>query len=93
MSWIFWAALGHTTLYCLYDYFGYYNVCYLAEEIRDPGRVIPRAILFSIVAVAVALRADDRGFISVVPVGEAGCNQVRGLPTTWRFCLAPPPAR
>ena len=56
---IFWVGLGHATLYALYDYFGYYNVCYLAEEIRDPGRVIPRAIMFSIIAVARAVRPDD----------------------------------
>jgi APA family basic amino acid/polyamine antiporter len=67
MSWIFWAALGHTTLYCLYDYFGYYNVCYLAEEIRNPGRVIPRAILFSIAAVASLYVLMTSAFISVVP--------------------------
>ena len=48
LNMIFWVGLGHATLYALYDYFGYYNVCYLAEEIRDPGRVIPRAIMFSI---------------------------------------------
>ena len=59
LNWIFWAGLGHATLYALYDYFGYYNVCYLAEEIRDPGRVIPRAIMFSIMAVG-PLRLDDR---------------------------------
>ena len=32
----------------MYDYWGYYNVCYLGAEIRDPARVIPRAILLSI---------------------------------------------
>src|SRR5207237_1236116 len=28
LNWIFFAGLGHATLYALYDYFGYYNVCY-----------------------------------------------------------------
>jgi amino acid transporter len=67
MSWIFWAGLGHTTLYCLYDYFGYYNVCYLAEEIRNPGRVIPRAILFSIATVGSLYVLMSSAFISVIP--------------------------
>jgi amino acid transporter len=67
MSWIFWAGLGHTTLYCLYDYFGYYNVCYLAEEIRKPGRVIPRAILFSIATVGSLYVLMSSAFISVMP--------------------------
>ena len=67
MSWIFWAGLGHATLYALYDYFGYYNVCYLAEEIRDPGRVIPRAIMGSILIVGVLYVMMTASFISVIP--------------------------
>jgi len=71
LNWIFWAGLGHATLYALYDYFGYYNVCYLAEEIRDPGRVIPRAILFSIFTVAVLYILMTASFLSVMPWREA----------------------
>ncbi len=71
LNWMFWAGLGHATLYALYDYFGYYNVCYLAEEIRDPGRVIPRAILFSIAAVAVLYVLMNASILSVVPWREA----------------------
>lgn len=70
LNWIFWAGLGHATLYALYDYFGYYNVCYLAEEIRDPGRVIPRAIMGSIVIVGVLYVLMTASFISVIPWGK-----------------------
>ena len=71
LNWIFWAGLGHATLYALYDYFGYYNVCYLAEEIRDPGRVIPRAIMFSILAVGALYVLMTASFLSVIPWREA----------------------
>ena len=71
MNWMFWAALGHATLYAMYDYFGYYNVCYLGAEIRDPGRVIPRAILFSIIAVAALYLSMNISILSVVPWREA----------------------
>ena len=71
LNFIFWAGLGHATLYALYDYFGYYNVCYLAEEIRDPGRVIPRAIMFSIFAVAALYIFMTASFLSVIPWREA----------------------
>jgi APA family basic amino acid/polyamine antiporter len=67
LNWIFWAGLGHATLYALYDFFGYYNVCYLAEEIRDPGRVIPRAIMFSIAIVALLYVLMSASFLSVIP--------------------------
>src|ERR1017187_687970 len=68
---IFWVGLGHATLYALYDYFGYYNVCYLAAEIRDPGRVIPRAIMFSILTVSGLYIFMTASFLSVIPWREA----------------------
>jgi basic amino acid/polyamine antiporter, APA family len=64
---IFWVGLGHATLYALYDYFGYYNVCYLAEEIRQPDKVIPRAILFSIMTVGTLYVLMTASFLSVIP--------------------------
>ena len=67
LNWVFWAGLGHATLYALYDYFGYYNVCYLAEEIRNPGYVIPRAILFSIGIVGTLYVLMTSAFVSVIP--------------------------
>jgi basic amino acid/polyamine antiporter, APA family len=70
LNWVFFAGLGHATLYALYDYFGYYNVCYLAEEIRDPGRVIPRAIMFSIIAVGALYVMMTASFLSVIPWQE-----------------------
>lgn len=74
LNWVFFAALGHATLYALYDYFGYYNVCYLGAEIRDPGRVIPRAILYSISAVAALYVMMNITILSVVPWREALTN-------------------
>jgi amino acid transporter len=71
LNWIFWAGLGHATLYALYDFFGYYNVCYLAEEIRDPGKVIPRAIVISILTVASLYIFMTASFLSVIPWWEA----------------------
>lgn len=71
LNWLFWAGLGHATLYALYDYFGYYNVCYLGEEIRQPERVIPRAILFSIMIVAVLYIMMSMSILSVIPWREA----------------------
>jgi basic amino acid/polyamine antiporter, APA family len=71
IHWVFWAGLGHATLYALYDYFGYYNVCYLGEEIRRPERVIPRAILFSILFVAALYILMSSSMLSVIPWREA----------------------
>jgi basic amino acid/polyamine antiporter, APA family len=71
VNWVFWAGLGHATLYALYDYFGYYNVCYLGEEIRRPEKVIPRAILLSIGVVAALYVLMSSSILSVIPWREA----------------------
>ena len=63
----FVAGLGVATRIGIYDYLGYYNVCYLGEEIRDPGRVLPRSIVLSTIAVAVIYLAMNLSIVGVVP--------------------------
>jgi APA family basic amino acid/polyamine antiporter len=48
----FFTGLGASMLIATYDYWGYYNVCFLGGEVKDPGRTIPRALIISIFAVA-----------------------------------------
>ena len=55
----FFTGLGAALLIAVYDYWGYYNVCYLGAEIRDPARDIPRAILLSIAGVAAHVSDDE----------------------------------
>src|SRR5205823_6648136 len=43
----FAAGLGGAMLLAMYSYLGYYNICYIGDEVRDPGKTIPRAILLS----------------------------------------------
>ena len=45
-------GLAQATLIATYDYWGYYNICFLGGEVRRPERTIPRAILLSVVFVA-----------------------------------------
>src|SRR5262249_44663776 len=49
---------------------GYYNVCYIGDEVKDPGRVIPRSILISTVAVAAIYIAINLSIIGIVPWRE-----------------------
>jgi amino acid transporter len=48
----FLMGLGAAARVGVYDYLGYYDVCYIGDEVKDPGRVIPRSILISTVVVA-----------------------------------------
>jgi APA family basic amino acid/polyamine antiporter len=66
----FFTGLGAALLIAVYDYWGYYNVCYLGAEIRDPARVIPRAILLSIAGVAVLFLTMNIAILGAMPWQE-----------------------
>ena len=63
-------GLGAASRVGIYDYLGYYDICYIGDEVKDPGRVIPRSILISIVAVAAIYLAINLSIIGVVPWRE-----------------------
>jgi basic amino acid/polyamine antiporter, APA family len=66
----FFQGLGAAMLIAVYDYWGYYNVCFIGGEIKDPGRVIPRAIIYSILAVAAIYIVMNISILGVIPWRE-----------------------
>jgi amino acid transporter len=66
----FLMGLGAASRVGVYDYLGYYDVCYIGDEIDNPGRVIPRSILISTVAVAAVYVGINLSIIGVVPWRE-----------------------
>jgi amino acid transporter len=72
-SWGFLLGLGAASRIGIYDYLGYYDVCYIGEEVKSPGRVIPRSILISLVAVALIYFAINLSLIGVV--GVSSCRR------------------
>jgi len=67
----FFSGLGTGTAQVLYLFLGYYQVCYLGAEVKNPGKTIPWAVVISIVAVAIINVTISFGFIGVVPWEEA----------------------
>lgn len=59
-------GLGAAARVGIYDYLGYYDICYIGDEVRDPGRVVPRSILISLVAVALIYFTMNLVIIGVV---------------------------
>ncbi len=57
-------------LIAIYNYGGYYNICFLAGEVKDPRRVIPRAILWSILLVVALYVFLNVSVLRVIPVQE-----------------------
>ncbi len=57
-------------LIAIYNYGGYYNICFLAGEVEDPCRVIPRAIFWSILLVASLYVFMNVSVLRVIPLAE-----------------------
>jgi APA family basic amino acid/polyamine antiporter len=66
----FFHGLGGAMLIAAYDIGGYYNVCFLGDEVKEPGKNIPRALLLSILAVACLYVVMNVSILGVVPWRE-----------------------
>ena len=66
-----YAGLGVALIYSVYDYLGYYNICYLGDEVREPEKTIPRVIVISILAIGVIYLVMNACIISVLPMQQA----------------------
>lgn len=67
----FFLGLGAATLIATYDYGGYYNVCLIGSEVKEPRKTIPRSILFSILVVAAIYLVMNISILGVLPWREA----------------------
>jgi amino acid transporter len=66
-------GLGAAMSLALYSYLGYYTICYVGDEVRDPGRTIPRAVLISAALVVI--------LFAVVHLAMMGTVSWRLVPT------------
>jgi amino acid transporter len=64
-------GLGLGLVLAIFDYLGYYTIAYLGDEVRQPGRVIPRSIVISIIGVMVIDLSLNIGVIGVIPWRQA----------------------
>ncbi len=63
-------GLGAACRFGMYDYLGYYDICYIGDEVKNPGKVIPRSIIISVAGVALIYLAMNLSIIGVVPWRE-----------------------
>ncbi len=66
----FMMGLGAASRVGVYDYLGYYDICYIGDEVSNPAKVIPRSILVSILVVAAIYLAINLSVAGVVPWRE-----------------------
>lgn len=72
-------AFGQACIKSIYSYLGYYNVCHLGGEIKDPGKNIPRSMFISVVGIAVLYIAMNMSVGSVISWQEVKQWQDAGI--------------
>jgi fructoselysine transporter len=70
----FWAAIGHASVKTVYSYLGYYNVCHLGGEIKNPGKNIPRSIFISIIGITTLYLLMNISVMGVMPWQSVNAN-------------------
>ncbi len=63
-------GLGRALLMAMYCYLGYYQICYLGDEVAEPSRTIPRSILISTLSVSAIYLALNVSVLGVLPWRE-----------------------
>ncbi|WFL78009.1 amino acid permease [Altererythrobacter arenosus] len=72
-----WLPLGTALVVVLSTYGGWWNVVFYGEEIKDPGRAVPRALFGGILSVAALYIVINLAFLHVLtPDKMAGSNLV-----------------
>lgn len=64
---VFFVYLGQSSLKAVYSYMGYYNVCHLGGEIKNPEKNIPRSMFISITGIAILYLCMQIAVIGVIP--------------------------
>jgi amino acid transporter len=71
VDYAFVTAIGFASVKSVYSYLGYYNICHLGSEIKNPSKNIPRSILISIIGIAVLYLMMNVSVVSVIPWQDA----------------------
>lgn len=71
---VLWGALGVASISTMYSYLGYYNICHLGAEVRNPQKVIPRSMYISIAGIAVLYLGMQIAILAVLPASEIAAS-------------------
>ncbi|HYV91290.1 MAG TPA: APC family permease [Chitinophagales bacterium] len=71
LSSLFFVALGHASVKTVYSYLGYYNVCHIGGEIKNPESNIPKSIFISITGITTLYLLLNLSIVRVIPWQQA----------------------
>ena len=74
LSKAFFYGLANATLIAMYNYGGYNNITYLGGEVKNPTKNIPRAIVLSVLVVAVLYLLMNVVIIGTIPWRDAAVS-------------------
>lgn len=69
---------GQACVKTIYSYLGYYNVCHLGSEIKDPGKNIPRSMFISVAGITILYLCMNISVTSVIPWEQIQQGQLTG---------------
>ena len=72
---------GQACIKTVYSYLGYYNVCHLGGEIKNPGKNIPRSMFISVIGITILYIAMNMSVASVISWKEIKYWQDAGINT------------
>ena len=67
IDYAFVTAIGFASVKTVYSYLGYYNICHLGGEIKNPSKNIPRSMFYAIGGISVLYLMMNISVVSVVP--------------------------
>ncbi len=67
----FVTTLGFASVKSVYSFLGYYNICHLGGEIKNPQKNIPRSMFISIAGITILYLLMNVSVVSVIPWQQA----------------------
>ena len=75
---LFSFLFGQACVKTIYSYLGYYNVCHLGGEIKNPGKNIPKSMFISVAGITVLYLCMNISITSVIPWQQIQQAQLSG---------------
>jgi basic amino acid/polyamine antiporter, APA family len=71
-----WSGFGIALLAVMWTYDGWVDATYVAEEVRDPGRTLPRALAGGVLAVIAVYLLINTAYLLALPLDEMAASEL-----------------
>ena len=83
------AAFGLALVSVLWAFDGWADLSFVSGEVKDPRRVLPRAIIIGVIAVIAIYLLANLAYLAVMPVGEIRASKLVAADVAQRLIGAP----